>query len=200
MSTAPTMASPVLYSIEFTVDTAANYTYGNWRAPSVYDNGGVFSERPERGDNYFALIGFDDSLLENDGNLYQVDLNYFRLEIAGIVWDPNDPTSQFWGFRGLGLGSKSPVLQIQDHELNRIFGDVYGRGDYPFADFWPDNSFSSVDIGYNVIKGQIQTAVRIPSVPEPNEFVLWFLGIGILVTVGCFKNSSMETAKHSMEI
>ncbi|MBW8887668.1 MAG: PEP-CTERM sorting domain-containing protein [Fibrobacteres bacterium] len=159
-------ASLVEYKIDFTVDSAFNGANGTFNA----DGYGHFSYQPEIGDVFSATIGFDDCIL-------------------GTVWDPGDPTSQFSGFRGLGLSSISPILEVRDHQLVGLLGDVYGIADCPFADFLPDGSFSAVDLGTNVLIGSMQVAGEIPSVPEPSSILLF--GIALLIPL-CFSHRPGE--------
>lgn len=45
-----------------------------------------------------------------DGDHTGVPLDAFRIEIASLVWDPNDHSSVFKGFNGLQSWAPSPIL------------------------------------------------------------------------------------------
>lgn len=170
-------ASPVTYQLDFIVDTTFN-THGGPFSPGL-DH---FTYQPAVGDVFHALVTVDDAALSVDGDHAGVPLEGFRLEMAGLAWDPNDPSSVFFGFRGPAIGSVSPILVSSGGVLTGLKGGVYGGADVPFVDFFNNGRFSADD-GENVISGGIQAgAAPVSSVPEPGS--MWSLGAGLAGLLG----------------
>ena len=170
-------ASPVTYQIDFVVGSAEN-TYGG-----PFDAGHIdgFTYQPAIGDVFHAFVTLDDAALAVDGDHIGVPLDAFRLEIAGLVWDPNDPSSVFWGFRGPNTSALSPILVSSGGVLTGLKGGVYGGGDVPFVDFFDNGSYNAYD-GDNAISGGMQPGGPASSVPEPGT--PWALGAGVAGLLG----------------
>lgn len=165
-------ASPVTYQIDFTVGSTSTM-HGGPFTPG-HPNG--FTYQPAIGDVFHAFVTVDDAALATDGDHTGVPLEGFHLEIAGLTWDPNDSSSVFAGFRGPGLFAVSPVLVSSGGVLTGLKGGVFGVSDYPFVDFLDDGSFAADD-GENIIRGGMQAAGPVSSVPEPGT--PWALGAGM---------------------
>jgi hypothetical protein len=166
-------ATPVAYRIDFAVDTCYSTS-----APAFTPGGfEAFSFMPARGDLFHAQIAFDDAALAADGTHTGVGLGGFRLEIAGLTWDPSDAASSFRGFRGPGLGAISPVLISSGGMLTGLQGGVYGGADYPFVDFLADGGWAAVDPRLNVIRGSLSVESPAPAVPDMPSG--WGLALGL---------------------
>jgi hypothetical protein len=165
-------AAPITYVIDFAVGSAVN-THGGPFDTSDPDD---FDYEPAVGDIFYAYVTLDDAALSLDGDHRGVPLDGFRLEIAGLVWDSNDPASEFRGFRGPDRPAVSPILVSSGGVLIGLKGGVYGSTDIPFVDFEDNGSYRAYD-GTNAISGGMQPGVPLPSVPEPGT--LWTLGAGL---------------------
>jgi hypothetical protein len=165
-------ASPVTYQIDFTVGSTSTM-HGGPFTPGHPDG---FTYQPAIGDVFHALVTLDDGFLATDGEHVGLPLDGFRLEIAGLAWDPNDPSSVFTGFRGPGLFAPSPILVSSGGALTGMKGGVFGVSDVPYVDFLTDGSFAAND-GENIITGGMQAPLPVSSVPEPGT--PWALGAGM---------------------
>lgn len=114
------MAAPVTYGLTFHVQE----TRVNGGAPSTADT------------FYSGSFVVDDSILGSDGINKAGVVSAFRIDFGSFVWDMNDATSQFAGFRGPdGLGASSPGFDVVDGQITNLRGGVFGGADFPFVDF-----------------------------------------------------------------
>lgn len=172
-------ATPVSYDVDFLVDTCFSTS-----APAFAPGGlEAFAFEPARGDHFHALLSLDDAALLSDGEHVAVGLDGFRLEIAGLVWDRDDASSSFRGFRGPGLGSVSPVLISAGGALTGLKGGVYGGADYPFVDFLDGGNWAAVDLHFNVIRGGMSVAGPVASVPDVPTGWAFALGLAAMAAL-----------------
>lgn len=158
-------AEPITYHLTLKVATVR----------LIYTGAGeVFSPIPAVGDVFHGSLTFDDAVLATDGAHTGTTLDAFRLELAGLTWDPDDASSVFQGFRGPATGATSPVLLVSGGELTGLRGGVYGFSDVPYVDFLDDGTFSAYD-GATAILGSL--TVGPTAVPEPGTLALMLLGL-----------------------
>jgi|KBSSwiStaDraftv2_1062776.scaffolds.fasta_scaffold397425_1 hypothetical protein len=178
---ATSLATPVSYQIEFTVDSVAGALDPGNCSPGQGSGAGGFNCSVAVGDTYFGEFSIDDALLTEDGENLAALVYDFVIEIAGVVWDylMNDPNSVFEGFRGPGgLGADSPGFDVADGEVVNLRGGVYGPGDAAYVDFsplGPDgglNRFAAGD-GRTFAYGDMLIA----RIPEPPTWALIVIGL-----------------------
>lgn len=179
--TPSTYAVPIIYQVDLTV-TGRSFT-----DPAVPTGGGSFQPFPEISDSFTAVkFSIDDSELAVDGNNLLLPLLSFRAEIGGVVWDPNDPTSAFDGFRdstGL-IFSPSMNFDVLGSDIVALAGGVFGVADFPNLGFEISGvlpgQFVAGDIDMNFIDGTYVVSRMQMTVPEPAGVVLVLSGMAAL--------------------
>lgn len=117
-----------------TISSAAPVAYGlTFHVQETRVNGGS----PSPADTvYSGTFVVDDSILGSDGINKTGSVSAFRIDFGSFVWDMNDATSQFAGFRGPdGLGASSPGFDVVGGQITNLRGGVFGGADFPFVDF-----------------------------------------------------------------
>lgn len=187
-------AAPIVYQVDLTVTDLSFFD------PPVPTAGQSFQPFPEVGDSFTAVkFSIDDSELAVDGNDLLLPLLSFRAEIGGVAWDPNDPTSEFSGYRdsdGL-LDSPSMNFDVLGNEIVALAGGVYGGSDFPNLGFEISGAlpgeFIAVDADQNFIEGTYDVSRMEMTVPEPAGAVLMLIGMAALY-FGRWRNSMRRSS------
>lgn len=176
----PAYGTPIDFQVRLTVAST-----------SVVDYHETHSSVPPLGEQFFALVTVDNSILQTNGAQVPGIVLGFRAEMGSIIWDMQKPMglgNDFRGFRGpcndttpdpngyWHLNSKCLGFTVENHEVTGLLGGVWGPGDWTFIDFHGDRynaqaSFDGIGPGNGPVSRN-EGPLDIALVPEPSTLVL----------------------------
>lgn len=171
-----TYATPVVYNMTLEIDTVHTSA-----SSPVYQSG----------NRYHGHFAVDDAVLAQDGLNRIGSLTAFVMTIEDYVWDINDPTSEFDGFRGPDscfsgspplaacLGANAPGFDVANGEIVNLRGGVHGRQDTPFIDMsfgspratWTSLGSHRPNASYGRFSGFLTVSRAAAPVPEPSSLL-----------------------------
>lgn len=175
---------PIRYVATFTVDSGFNTS-------ALLD----LQTPPFPGAQYYAYITVDDSFLSSGTGIVPVRPLSFIAQVGDTIWDMNDRSSEFVGFRGecpdrpdiWGCFSPNLGFGMENGQPTQLYGGVYGISDLPFIDFRGErfNSWSYFScLPEHCVPNRRGVAlygtISITALPEPATLALLLACIGAI--------------------
>jgi hypothetical protein len=117
---------------------------------------------------FIGRFSLDDSILAMEGDELQATVHDFFLRFGDILYDQNDPLSDFTHFSG-------PLVDVHGGVLTGFRGAVSGYGDINYIEFHRRDTFRASDeaitYGGRMIFGRAQV------IPEPATLAILAIGL-----------------------